>query len=144
MDCPKPIVIARALAFYLGNEVKKSQVRDYLYVIRSGYPNCDMELLTNLVIEELEALGAKVLNDYRNEIAKYDDGYVVTFDGEKVVIERDGRPVKETENWRVRERIYELVKLARDGREFLNLVEALENYERELEDLKRTLRNRAY
>ena len=144
MDCPKPIVIARALAFYLGNEVKRSQVRDYLYVLRSGYPNCDMELLTNLVVEELEAMGAKVLNDYRNEIAKYDDGYVVTFDGEKVVVEKDGRPVKESNNPRVRERIYELVKLARNGSEFLDLVEALENYDREIEYLKERLRSRAY
>ena len=144
MDCPKPIVIARALAFYLGNEVKRSQVRDYLYVLRSGYPNCDMELMTNFVVEELEAMGAKVLNDYRNEIAKYDDGYVVTFDGEKVVVEKDGRPVKESNNPRVRERIYELVKLARNGSEFLDLVEALENYDREIEYLKERLRSRAY
>ena len=144
MDCPKPIVIARALAFYLGNEVKRSQVRDYLYVLRSGYPNCDMELLTDLVVEELEAMGAKVLNDYRNEIAKYDDGYVVIFDGEKVVVEKDARPVKESDNTRVRERIYELVKLARNGREFLDLVEALENYDKEIEYLKEKLKSRAY
>ena len=144
MDCPKPIVIARALAFYLGNEVKRSQVRDYLYVLRSGYPNCDMELLTDLVVEELEAMGAKVLNDYRNEIAKYDDGYVVIFDGEKVVVEKDARLVKESDNTRVRERIYELVKLARNGREFLDLVEALENYDKEIEYLKEKLKSRAY
>ncbi len=144
VDCPKPIVIARALLFYLGYELRRSQVRDYLYVLRSGYPECDMDFLTNLVIEELESLGAKVLNDYRNEIAKFDDGYSVSFDGEKVVITFKGETVKETDNLRVKERIYELVKIAKDGKELLNLVDSLENYEKEVEELKRIIRNRVY
>ena len=144
VDCPKPIVIAKALLFYLGNEIRRSQVRDYLYVLRSGYPNCDMDLLTNLVVEELEYLGAKVLNDFRNEIAKFDDGYVVSFDGERVVITLNGKLVKETKDERVKERIYELVKMVKNGRELLELIDSLENYDREIEELKRILRSRAY
>lgn len=140
MTCPQPIAIAKALALYLGNEIRTSQIRSYLRVIRSGYPDCDMDKEAQLIAEELEALGVTVIDDLSGEIKKFADGISVILRDDKVVIRRGDADLKITRDPNVIARIYELIAEAKSGSDFVSLVESLERSEEELIWLKEYVR----
>jgi hypothetical protein len=128
--------MAKALTLYLGNEIRTSQIRSYLRVIRSGYPDCDMDREAQLVAEELEALGVTVIDDLSGEIKKFADGISVILRDDKVVIRRGDVDLKITRDPNVIARIYELIAEAKSGSDFVSLVESLERSEEELIWLK--------
>jgi hypothetical protein len=128
--------MAKALTLYLGNEIRTSQIRSYLRVIRSGYPDCDMDREAQLIAEELEALGVTVIDDLSGEIKKFADGISVILRDDKVVIRRGDADLKVTRNPNVIARIYELIAEAKSGSDFVSLVESLERSEEELLWLK--------
>jgi hypothetical protein len=132
--------MAKALTLYLGNEIRTSQIRSYLRVIRSGYPDCDMDREAQLVAEELEALGVTVIDDLSGEIKKFADGISVILRDDKVVIRRGDADLKITRDPNVIARIYELIAEAKSGSDFVSLVESLERSEEELVWLKEYVR----
>ena len=140
MTCPQPLTIAKALTLYLGNEIRTSQIRSYLRVIRSGYPDCDMDKEAQLIAEELEALGVTVIDDLSGEIKKFADGISVILRDDKVVIRRGDADLKITKDPNVIARIYELIAEAKSGSDFVSLVESLERSEEELSWLKEYVR----
>ena len=140
MTCPQPLTIAKALTLYLGNEIRTSQIRSYLRVIRSGYPDCDMDREAQLIAEELEALGVTVIDDLSGEIKKFADGISVILRDDKVVIRRGDADLKITRDPNVIARIYELIAEAKSGSDFVSLVESLERSEEELSWLKEYMR----
>jgi len=140
LTCPQPLTIAKALTLYLGNEIRTSQIRSYLRVIRSGYPDCDMDREAQLIAEELEALGVTVIDDLSGEIKKFADGISVILRDDKVVIRRGDADLKITRDPNVIARIYELIAEAKSGSDFVSLVESLERSEEELSWLKEYMR----
>jgi len=132
--------MAKALTLYLGNEIRTSQIRSYLRVIRSGYPDCDMDREAQLIAEELEALGVTVIDDLSGEIKKFADGISVILRDDKVVIRRGDADLKITRDPNVIARIYELISEAKSGSDFVSLVESLERSEEELIWLKEYVR----
>jgi len=132
--------MAKALTLYLGNEIRTSQIRSYLRVIRSGYPDCDMDREAQLIAEELEALGVTVIDDLSGEIKKFADGISVILRDDKVVIRRGNADLKITRDPNVIARIYELIAEAKSGSDFVSLVESLERSEEELIWLKEYVR----
>jgi len=140
LTCPQPLAIAKALTLYLGNEIRTSQIRSYLRVIRSGYPDCDMDREAQLIAEELEALGVTVIDDLSGEIKKFADGISVILRDDKVVIRRGDADLKITRDPNVIARIYELIAEAKSGSDFVSLVESLERSEEELIWLKEYVR----
>jgi hypothetical protein len=132
--------MAKALTLYLGNEIRTSQIRSYLRVIRSGYPDCDMDREAQLIAEELEALGVTVIDDLSGEIKKFADGISVILRDDKVVIRRGDADLKITRDPNVIARIYELIAEAKSGSDFVSLVESLERSEEELIWLKEYVR----
>jgi hypothetical protein len=132
--------MAKALTLYLGNEIRTSQIRSYLRVIRSGYPDCDMDKEAQLIAEELEALGVTVIDDLSGEIKKFADGISVILRDDKVVIRRGDADLKITRDPNVIARIYELISEAKSGSDFVSLVESLERSEEELIWLKEYVR----
>jgi hypothetical protein len=132
--------MAKALTLYLGNEIRTSQIRSYLRVIRSGYPDCDMDKEAQLIAEELEALGVTVIDDLSGEIKKFADGISVVLRDDKVVIRRGDADLKITRDHNVIARIYELIAEAKSGSDFVSLVESLERSEEELIWLKEYVR----
>ena len=140
LTCPQPLAIAKALTLYLGNEIRTSQIRSYLRVIRSGYPDCDMDREARLITEELEALGVTVIDDLSGEIKKFADGISVILRDDKVVIRRGDADLKITRDPNVIARIYELIAEAKSGSDFVSLVESLERSEEELSWLKEYVR----
>jgi len=128
------------LTLYLGNEIRTSQIRSYLRVIRSGYPDCDMDREAQLIAEELEALGVTVIDDLSGEIKKFADGISVILRDDKVVIRRGDADLKITRDPNVIARIYELIAEAKSGSDFVSLVESLERSEEELIWLKEYVR----
>ena len=132
--------MAKALILYLGNEIRTSQIRSYLRVIRSGYPDCDMDREAQLIAEELEALGVTVIDDLSGEIKKFADGISVILRDDKVVIRRGDADLKITRDPNVIARIYELIAEAKSGSDFVSLVESLERSEEELIWLKEYVR----
>ena len=136
MTCPQPLAMAKALILYLGNEIRTSQIRSYLRVIRSGYPDCDMDREAQMIAEELEALGVTVIDDLSGEIKKFADGISVILRDDKVVIRRGDADLKITRDHNVIARIYELIAEAKSGSDFVSLVESLERSEEELLWLK--------
>jgi len=132
--------MAKALTLYLGNEIRTSQIRSYLRVIRSGYPDCDMDREAQLIAEELEALGVTVIDDLSGEIKKFADGISVILRDDKVLIRRGDADMKITRDHNVIARIYELIAEAKSGSDFVSLVESLERSEEELIWLKEYVR----
>jgi hypothetical protein len=132
--------MAKALTLYLGNEIRTSQIRSYLRVIRSGYPDCDMDREAQLIAEELEALGVTVIDDLSGEIKKFADGISVILRDDKVVIRRGDADLKITRDHNVIARIYELIAEAKSGSDFVSLVESLERSEEVLSWLKEYVR----
>jgi len=132
--------MAKALTLYLGNEIRTSQIRSYLRVIRSGYPDCDMDREAQMIAEELEALGVTVIDDLSGEIKKFADGISVILRDDKVVIRRGDADLKITRDHNVIARIYELIAEAKSGSDFVSLVESLERSEEELSWLKEYVR----
>ena len=132
--------MAKALTLYLGNEIRTSQIRSYLRVIRSGYPDCDMDREAQLIAEELEALGVTVIDDLSGEIKKFADGISVILRDDKIVIRRGDADLKITRDPNVIARIYELIAEAKSGSDFVSLVESLERSEEELSWLKEYMR----
>ena len=132
--------MAKALTLYLGNEIRTSQIRSYLRVIRSGYPDCDMDREAQLIAEELEALGVTVIDDLSGEIKKFADGISVILRDDKVVIRKGDADLKITRDPNVIARIYELIAEAKSGSDFVSLVESLERSEEELIWLKEYVR----
>jgi hypothetical protein len=132
--------MAKALTLYLGNEIRTSQIRSYLRVIRSGYPDCDMDREAQLIAEELEALGVTVIDDLSGEIKKFADGISVILRDDKVLIRRGDADMKITRDHNVIARIYELIAEAKSGSDFVSLVESLERSEEELSWLKEYVR----
>jgi hypothetical protein len=132
--------MAKALTLYLGNEIRTSQIRSYLRVISSGYPDCDMDREAQLIAEELEALGVTVIDDLSGEIKKFADGISVILRDDKVVIRRGDADLKITRDPNVIARIYELIAEAKSGSDFVSLVESLERSEEELIWLKEYVR----
>jgi len=132
--------MAKALTLYLGNEIRTSQIRSYLRVIRSGYPECDMDREAQMIAEELEALGVTVIDDLSGEIKKFADGISVILRDDKVVIRRGDADLKITGDPNVIARIYELIAEAKSGSDFVSLVESLERSEEELSWLKEYVR----
>jgi hypothetical protein len=132
--------MAKALTLYLGNEIRTSQIRSYLRVIRSGYPDCDMDREAQMIAEELEALGVTVIDDLSGEIKKFADGISVILRDDKVVIRRGDADLKITRDPNVIARIYELIAEAKSGSDFVSLVESLERSEEELIWLKEYVR----
>jgi len=132
--------MAKALTLYLGNEIRTSQIRSYLRVIRSGYPDCDMDREAQLIAEELEALGVTVIDDLSGEIKKFADGISVILRDDKVVIRRGDADLKITRDPNVIARIYELIAEAKSGSDFVSLVESLERSEEELSWLREYVR----
>jgi len=132
--------MAKALTLYLGNEIRTSQIRSYLRVIRSGYPDCDMDREAQLIAEELEALGVTVIDDLSGEVKKFADGISVILRDDKVVIRRGDADLKITRDPNVIARIYELIAEAKSGSDFVSLVESLERSEEELIWLKEYVR----
>jgi hypothetical protein len=140
LTCPQPLAIAKALTLYLGNEIRTSQIRSYLRVIRSGYSDCDMDREAQLIAEELEALGVTVIDDLSGEIKKFADGISVILRDDKVLIRRGDADMKITRDHNVIARIYELISEAKSGSDFVSLVESLERSEEELSWLKEYVR----
>jgi len=132
--------MAKALTLYLGNEIRTSQIRSYLRVIRSGYPDCDMDREAQLIAEELEALGVTVIDDLSGEIKKFADGISVILRDDKVLIRRGDADMKITRDHNVIARIYELIAEAKSGSDFVSLVESLERSEEELSWLREYVR----
>jgi hypothetical protein len=132
--------MAKALTLYLGNEIRTSQIRSYLRVIRSGYPDCDMDREAQLIAEELEALGVTVIDDLSGEIKKFADGISVILRDDKVVIRRGDADLKITRDPNVIARIYELIAEAKSGSDFVSLVESLERSAEELSWLREYVR----
>jgi len=132
--------MAKALTLYLGNEIRTSQIRSYLRVIRSGYPDCDMDREAQLIAEELEALGVTVIDDLSGEIKKFADGISVILRDDMVLIRRGDADLKITRDPNVIARIYELIAEAKSGSDFVSLVESLERSEEELIWLKEYVR----
>jgi hypothetical protein len=132
--------MAKALTLYLGDEIRTSQIRSYLRVIRSGYPDCDMDREAQLIAEELEALGVTVIDDLSGEIKRFADGISVILRDDKVVIRRGDADLKITRDPNVIARIYELIAEAKSGSDFVSLVESLERSEEELIWLKEYVR----
>ena len=128
------------MTLYLGNEIRTSQIRSYLRVIRSGYPDCDMDREAQMIAEELEALGVTVIDDLSGEIKKFADGISVILGDDKVVIRRGDADLKITRDPNVIARIYELISEAKSGSDFVSLVESLERSEEELIWLKEYVR----
>ncbi|MGC9106213.1 MAG: hypothetical protein ACP5HQ_07335 [Thermoprotei archaeon] len=139
-ECPPPLAISKALTLYLGNEVRTSQIRNYLRILRSSYPECDMDKLSELIAGELTALGVKVIDDLSGEIQRFEDGTSVLMKDSSVVVRKEGTVLKISSDQRVMARIYELVSEAKSGKDLLSLIESLENQDEELEWLKSHLR----
>jgi hypothetical protein len=139
-ECPPPLAISKALTLYLGNEVRTSQIRNYLRIIRSSYPECDMDRLSELIAGDLTALGVKVIDDLSGEIQRFEDGTSVLLKDSSVVVRKEGTVLKISSDQRVMARIYELVSEAKSGKDLVSLIESLENQDEELEWLKSHLK----